>query len=122
MQLPLDTAHLQSNPTRSSHKHHKDLWHWVMFCLMLATVPAFYLELAAINLQFQHIAKYIYVLVSAAISLWLAHAYYRQHTRQKFFSHYGLDLLIGLGAAVTAIYGSQNTWSLTEWILRSLFE
>lgn len=90
---------------------------WVMLFVVLLTIPAFYLELAAPDPRLRHVGSLLYLFVAAAFAchfLWMSRLV---HDRWNYFKRNWLDLLILLGAALS-LAGSYGDWSALEWTLR----
>jgi voltage-gated potassium channel len=93
------------------------LWHWIMFVVLLLTVPAFYLQLDAVEPAWRNTGAALYAFVAAAFLVDLA---YRRRVRRDHDRLWNIWLDAGLivGAAASAL--SWGVWSHTEWVLRSI--
>jgi voltage-gated potassium channel len=97
----------------------RGLLHWLMFTILLLTVPAFYLELDAVDPTWRHAGALLYALVAAAFffDLTFRRRIHRDPDHDRKWSIW-LDAAIVVGAAGSALSG--GAWSETEWGLRSV--
>jgi len=95
----------------------ESLIHWVMFAILLLTVPAFYLELGAVQPLWQIAGAALYAIVALAFLFDLV---YRRRVRvdQDRVWSIWLDAAIIVGTAASAL--SLGAWSQLEWALRSI--
>jgi voltage-gated potassium channel len=93
------------------------LWHWIMFAVLLLTVPAFYLQLDAVEPAWRNAGAALYAFVAAAFLVDLA---YRRRVRRDHDRLWNiwLDAALIVGAAASAL--SWGVWSHTEWAMRSI--
>jgi voltage-gated potassium channel len=96
------------------------VWHWLTFVIVLLTIPAFYLELAATSAPWRSLGSALYAFVVVFFSVRLMRAIQRAHSRSHFFAEHWLDALVALGA-IGSLISSFGPWSATEWVLRLLF-
>jgi voltage-gated potassium channel len=96
------------------------VWHWVMLSVVLATIPAFYLELAATDASLRLLGSWFYLLVFVAFTARLAWLLRPVDRRRPVLKSHWLDILIAVGAAGN-LAGSYGAWSALEWVLRLLF-
>jgi voltage-gated potassium channel len=93
--------------------------HWVMFAVLLLTVPAFYLQLDAVEPLWRRTGSALYALVALSF---LADLSYRRRFGRKRDSgqrwSIWLDLPLIVGTAASAL--SSGSWSPVEWALRSV--
>jgi voltage-gated potassium channel len=96
------------------------LLRWLLPLVLVLTIPAFYLELAATEVPLHHLGRSLYAIVFVAFAL--AEGYAIRHTRRWpiYFRRHWLALLVTLGAAANLV-GSYGNWSPAEWVLRMLF-
>lgn len=104
------TSH--ARPVRPS-----SLLHWVMFAILLLTVPAFYLQLDAMESGWRNTGAALYAFVAAAFLVDLA---YRRRVRRDHDRLWNiwLDAALIVGTAASAL--SWGVWSHAEWALRSI--
>jgi voltage-gated potassium channel len=116
------TEHLKARPPDHQRPslHPRDtegrsLLHWIMFAVLLLTVPAFYLQQAATDPIWMYAGAALYGFVALAF---LLRALYERHIRRghQKLHHLGLDLLIIAGTAASAL--ALGSWSFQEWVLR----
>ena len=88
-----------------------------MFAVLLLTVPAFYLQLDAVEPAWRHTGAALYAFVAAAFLVDLA---YRRRVRRDHDRLWNiwLDAALIVGAAASAL--SWGVWSHAEWALRSI--
>ncbi|HTT07656.1 MAG TPA: potassium channel family protein [Gammaproteobacteria bacterium] len=92
---------------------------WMVFLALLATIPAFYLQLGGINPYYQRMGALIYL--AAAIFL-AGHALIIASVSDRPWSYLKRnwsDAAIALGAFLS-FSSSGAAWSTLEWILRTL--
>lgn len=78
------------------------LWHWLMFAVLLLTVPAFYLQLDAVEPAWRKIGAALYAFVAAAFLVDLA---YRRRVRRDHDRIWNiwLDAALIVGTAASAL-------------------
>lgn len=96
------------------------IWNWVMFSTVLATIPAFYIELAAHDPRLRLAGLLLNASVLTVFALRLGYLLHGATSLRLFLRRNGLDLAIATGAA-GSLAGSYGTWSTFEWVLRLLF-
>ncbi|HKQ29807.1 MAG TPA: ion channel [Burkholderiales bacterium] len=96
------------------------IWHWLTFTVVLLTVPAFYLELAATDEQLRWFGTSLYAFVSLFFAVRLVVALIEARSTRDFLGKQWLDALIFVGA-VGNLLGSYGGWSMIEWTLRTLY-
>ena len=111
---------LQAPPARQRPSRHKRdikhrMLHWVLFAVLLLTVPAFYLQLAPPERIWPYAGAALYGCVAVVFLLSLIHSR-RPGRGQQSEHHVALDLLIVAGSAASAL--AVGPWSPEEWILR----
>src|SRR5688572_6079832 len=79
--------------------------HWVMFGVVLLTIPAFYLELAASDEWWRQLGSMLYLSVSMAFGLHLLWMSGLVQSRWSYFKYNWLDGTIFLGA-FASLFGS----------------
>jgi len=95
------------------------LLHWAMFAVLLLTIPAFYLQLDAVEPFWQRIGSGLYALVAACFMIDLG--YRRRFGRKRDSGQrwsIWLDVLLIAGTAASAL--SSGSWTPLEWALRSV--
>ncbi|MBP0593427.1 two pore domain potassium channel family protein [Paraburkholderia sp. LEh10] len=98
-------------------------WRYIRWCLCacsLLAIPAFYGELTATTDGALFAARALYVFMSAGFALSILRLLYLSKKRKALLSHNRLDVLITVGAALSAAWGAPP-WQTAEWVLRLLF-
>ncbi|MEO8627484.1 MAG: potassium channel family protein [Betaproteobacteria bacterium] len=112
--LQAPPAFQHTSPHKRGRKHR--MRHWVLFAVLLLTVPAFYLQLAPPERIWPYAGAALYAFVAVVFLLSLIHS--RRPGRVQHSGHHiGLDLLIVAGSAASAL--AVAPWSPEEWLLRS---
>lgn len=92
---------------------------WLLLALLLS-IPAFYLALTALGTNNRNWGRVLYFVV-AAIIFWDLSEQTKKGGRRfagwRTWPAYSLEILIGLGAALSA-WRVDDPWSQTEWLLR----
>lgn len=96
------------------------VWHWLTFAAVLLTIPAFYLELAAVDPRLRTLGLFLYAFAAVLFCARLGVALKHSRRTSEFLVKHWLDVLIVIGA-VGNLAGSYGPWSVTEWILRMLY-
>jgi voltage-gated potassium channel len=113
-----------SNPAGSTHatvRHSPifrdpSLLHWLMFAVLLLTVPAFYLQLEGGGALWPKIGGVLYGLVAIAFVFDFVNHRHDRHNRDRALTLW-LDAALISGTAISAL--SFGAWSPVEWTLRS---
>lgn len=92
-------------------------WRWALFGALLATIPAFYLELAAADPRLRLVGWLLYLATFVVFSSFLTVRGRHARNRAGFIKRHWLDALIAVGAA-GSLLGSYGAWSALEWVLR----
>jgi voltage-gated potassium channel len=96
------------------------LLHWLMFAILLLTVPAFYLQLDAVEPVWRRTGSLLYALVSLSFLLDLAYRLRgrrgRDRDRDRAWNIW-LDAAIIVGTGISAL--SPDSWSHVAWALRA---
>ena len=97
------------------------LLHWLMFAILLLTVPAFYLQLDAVEPVWRRAGSLLYAFVSLSFLLDLVYRLRgrrgRDRDRDRAWNIW-LDAAIIVGTATSAL--SPDSWSHVAWALRSV--
>ena len=96
------------------------LLHWLMFAILLLTVPAFYLQLDAVEPVWRRTGSLLYAFVSLSFLLDLAYRLRgrrgRDRDRDRAWNIW-LDAAIIVGTGISAL--SPDSWSHIAWALRA---
>lgn len=116
---PADPTHHSDAPRHGWPIRRGGLLHWLMFAVLLLSVPAFYLELDATDPMWRKAGALLYALVALGflIDLTYRRRVHRDPDHDRKWSIW-LDAAIVVGAAGSALSG--GAWSETEWALRSI--
>jgi len=118
----------ESNAEMSSHAREPEsgaMLHWLMFTILMLTVPAFYLQLDAVEPLWRWAGAALYAFVAVAFLIELIYRQRsrsgraRRHSRRKDWSLW-LDVPLTIGTAGSALSISAGQWSTVEWALRSI--
>jgi voltage-gated potassium channel len=93
-------------------------WQAALLCLLAATIPAFYLELAGTEPWQWTVGRTLYALTGLGVIALLAVEGRTRKSDTAFLRHGWIDILIALGA-LASIGGNQPAaWSGIEWTWR----
>ncbi len=92
------------------------LLHWVMFAILLLTIPAFYLQLDAVEAVWRRTGSLLYAFVSLSFLLDLVYRLHSRRDRDRPWNIW-LDAALIVGTAGSAL--SPGSWSDAGWALRS---
>jgi voltage-gated potassium channel len=117
--------HHANAPSHAPELESGSVTHWLMFTILMLTVPAFYLQLDAVEPLWRRVGAALYAFVAVAFLIELIYRQRsrrhraRSHSRRKDWSLW-LDVPLTVGAAGSAISISAGHWSTVEWALRSI--
>lgn len=99
-------------------KKHAFMTRHLLLLALLLSIPAFYLALTAIDSGYRNLGRILYCLV-AAILWWDLSAQLKRSGRRLWhvWPSYGLEIVIGLGAVISALRADAD-WTDLEWLLR----
>jgi voltage-gated potassium channel len=113
-----DSLHAAAAAQHARERRNDALLHWLMFGVLMLTVPAFYLQLEQAEPPWHLVGPALYALVAVAFFFDLMHhrATRRSQDHDRMASLW-LDVGLIAGAAASAV--SSGGWSPVEWALRS---
>ncbi|MPW18108.1 two pore domain potassium channel family protein [Paraburkholderia sp. CNPSo 3157] len=93
---------------------------WFLCAWSLLAIPAFYGGLTATTGAALVVARVLYLCMSAGFAVSILRVLYLSKKPKALLSHNRLDVVITMGAALSAGWGTPP-WHTAEWVLRLLF-
>lgn len=99
-------------------RERKGLLHAVLIALLMATVPAFYLELAGTEPWHGTAGRALYAATALGIGTLLLAEWRKRKSAGSFWRHDWIDASIAIGALASMAGNPLHAWSPTEWAWR----
>ncbi len=106
-----------AHESAAAHKREHYL-RWAVFAALLATIPAFYLQLGGINPYYQRMGALLYLTVAVVLGVHTLLIASVSHHPWGYLKHNWSDAAIALGAFLS-FSSPAATWSSSEWVLRA---